>query len=1147
MMDERQRIKQAIAAQENLRTIVGDEIVEETISMLREKLAQLETPEQQRKLVTILFTDIVGSTEIVKHLDPEDAMEIMDGALKRLALPVQKHGGHVTRFMGDGFKAVFGMPKAHENDPEMAIRAGLGILETVQEQSTELEQEHSITNFQVRVGINTGLVVIGGLTEAEDTIMGSAVNLAARLESAAPPGGLMISHNTYRHVRGIFNIQLHEPIKAKGFDEPIQVYLVEGVKPRAFRMQTRGVEGVETRMVGREEELRALQEAYRNAIDGEQTQVITVVGDAGVGKSRLLYEFQNWLELLPDEVCFFQGRSSQEAQNLPYALLKDVFTFRFHIQESDTTREVRSKIEAGFGEVFGPDNEGQMRAHIIGQLLGFDFSDSPNLKDMLEDPQQLRDRTSMCLGEYFQDVCEQSPTVIFLEDIHWADNSSLDMIISLSRRKPEERLLMVCLARSRLFDRRPDWVEGFINHTQLALESLSQQESFRLVQEILKLAEPVPDTLRELVVNNAEGNPFYVEELIKMLIEDGVIITGEECWRIELGRFAEIKVPATLTNVLQARLDNLPQVERETLQQASVVGRTFWDDAVEYISTNSTPSDAQFVRNTTDENLRALRSRDLIYRRQESAFTDTAEYIFRHSILREVTYECVLKRARKNYHGLVAEWLIQHSRERANEYIGLIADHFLHADNWEKSWTYHIQAAKKAQERFANQEAIAFLQTAMEISEHLPQLEVADLAEVHIMMADVLTNLNQYEQAIEELTRGLSIVSAEESSVAKRVLMAQIDQKIGRAFRSLGNYPQSIEVIEHGIARLPQDYSKEMGALQVCMASTLTRQGDLESAQQWCQEGIDNVEIGGDLAELAHAYSLLGTIRRDLGDTTASLDCRLKSLKISKDIANIALQMEAHNNLAVAYYDLGQLAEAAEHYEQSLELSERIGNLNTSARAEINLGEVHLIRGDWDEAERAFYHALTIWEHTGYRLGQAYGCSNIGAVLTRKGMAEQALDYLERSLAVFIDIGAQSFLPVVYRRQASAHLQLGDLDRAEELIQNSLNLSRQLSMPQEEGAALRTLGGIYYDKGQLIQAEECLNSSLKIFHQAGVQYEEARVIYMLTRLWYDNSQYERVVPALNRTIECFRSLGAQVDLIRAQALKNKLPLQSSNV
>jgi tetratricopeptide (TPR) repeat protein len=250
--------------------------------------------------------------------------------------------------------------------------------------------------------------------------------------------------------------------------------------------------------------------------------------------------------------------------------------------------------------------------------------------------------------------------------------------------------------------------------------------------------------------------------------------------------------------------------------------------------------------------------------------------------------------------------------------------------------------------------------------------------------------------------------------------------------------------------------------------------------------------------------------------------------------------MEAHNNLAVAYYDLGQLEEAVTHYEQSRELSERIGNLNTAARAEINLGEVHLIRGDWGEAEKAFRHALEIWGRTGYSLGQAYGSSNMGAVLTRQGMTEEALEYLQRSQELFTEIGGRGFLTIVHRRQAAAHLTLGASDMAEELALSSLELARELSMSQEEGAALRTLGEIYRAKGQMTQAEEHLEASVEIFRDAGVQYEDARALYQLAHVWFETEDYDRTLPALERAIEQFKILGAKVDLERAEALRSKI-------
>ncbi|MGW8181150.1 MAG: adenylate/guanylate cyclase domain-containing protein, partial [bacterium] len=285
------QLKQAIAELEAQRAILGDEAVEAALIPSRKKLANLEAlvdtqreestdiPQRKRKLVTLLYMDVVGSTAMTQDLDPEDTMEIMEKAILRLAAPIQAHGGHVTRYTGDGFKAIFGEPIAREDDPEQAIHAGLQILEVSKAMAEEIEDEWGIEDFQVRIGIDTGLAAIGGETEAEDTVKGRVVNLAVRIESAAPAGGLLISHNTYRHVRGVFYVDPLEPITAKGFPEPMPVYLVKEIKPRAFRVQTRGVEGVETRMIGRRTELDTLKDALLTTFEEGEGQVVTITGE----------------------------------------------------------------------------------------------------------------------------------------------------------------------------------------------------------------------------------------------------------------------------------------------------------------------------------------------------------------------------------------------------------------------------------------------------------------------------------------------------------------------------------------------------------------------------------------------------------------------------------------------------------------------------------------------------------------------------------------------------------------------------------------------------------------------------------------------------------------------------------------------------
>ncbi len=372
-MEKREQILAAIDAQEGLRGKLDDQIIDATLAALQKQLKEFdELPEQQRKQITLLFMDIVGSSKIGLHLDPEDAMQIMDGAMNYLARPVPKHGGRVTRYMGDGFKAVFGAPVARENDPEMAVRTGLKILESAQEYARKLKADWGIEGFQVRVGINTGLVALGGITEGEDTVMGSTVNLAARMESSAPPGNLMISQHTFQHVRGLFDVEPLDPITVKGFDQPVAVYMVQRFKARTFRKLVRGVDGIQTRMVGRETEYKYLQDAFKTALEESEGQILTITGEAGVGKSRLLAEFLDWLSTTKSRVRIFLGQSSLETQSVPYGLLRNLFVSQFQDPDSLDTKSAQANVEHGLSQLFGFDQRGEMRSHIIGQILGFD-------------------------------------------------------------------------------------------------------------------------------------------------------------------------------------------------------------------------------------------------------------------------------------------------------------------------------------------------------------------------------------------------------------------------------------------------------------------------------------------------------------------------------------------------------------------------------------------------------------------------------------------------------------------------------------------------------------------------------------------------------------------------------------------------------
>lgn len=992
MKDERQKLEQAIEAQETLRGTIDDDLIEAAIAALREQLSGLETPEQQRKLVSILFMDIVASTEIVKHLDPEDALEIMDNTLKRLAVPVEEHGGHVTRFMGDGFKAVFGAPVAQENDPDMAIRAGLGILETSRELASELQSDWSIPDFQVRVGINTGLVALGGMTEAEFTMMGGTVNLAARLESAAPPGGLLISHETYRHVRGVFDVEPLEPIKAKGFDQPVPVYLVQRTKPRAFRLRTRGVEGVETSMVGREMELKSLQEALYAAIEDLEGSTVTVIGEAGVGKSRLVYEFQNWLDLLPHEIRFFQGRGRQETQHQPYSLLRDLFSFRFEIQENDSADLVQQKIEAGLIEVFQLDEAGRMRVHMIGQLLGFEFKDSSHLHAVTEDPQQLRDLTTAYLGEYFQGISEISPIVIVLEDIHWADDSSLDMINRLGHKVSEQRSIIVCLARQRLFERRPYWGEGLAHHQRVELKPLSKRESRELVGDILQNVDQVPTSLAELVVTGAEGNPFYIEELVKMLVEDGVIVTGPDRWRIDPKRLAEVEVPSTLTGVLQARLDSLPAIERETLQQASIVGRVFWDDTVQYVGAGSKSGERHGDTRQTVEQLTSLRARELVFHREESVFSDSGEYIFKHAVLRDVTYESVLKHLRRTYHGLVAEWLIQKSKGRESEYAGLIADHLELAEKLEQATIYLYQAGEGAAHRFANTEALEYFRRALSLT---PEDDLVARYDLLLARESVLNLIGDREvqkgdlAALEKITESLDDVKRQAEVALRRMIYLVETSSYGEA---ADNVADAID-----LAQVAGDVRCE-ARLNLHWGRSLWHQGKSKLA-------IAPLEAALLLAQIHHFPQLeaevlrnLGVVYRNLGDSARFLSLTEQALIKYRESGNIIAEAAAINNLGVYHHDEEfDSGKATDYFEQSCVIARQIGDRVMEGTAIFNLGNVAGDIHKFDLAIEQCEQAIGIAREVRDGLG-------LGSSMARLGRCYTSLSEFDKAKVIFEEI-----------------------------------------------------------------------------------------------------------------------------------------------
>jgi predicted ATPase/class 3 adenylate cyclase len=908
--NEAQQLQAAIAALESQRPTLGDAVVDAALRPLRDKLAALESRNptaQQRKLATVLFADVSGFTALSETMDAEVVAGIMNDLWALVDAAITGHGGRIDKHIGDAVMALWGAEMAREDDPEMAVRGALAMQAAIDEFCTT----HSVP-LAMRVGVNTGPVLLGQVgSTAEFTAMGDAVNLASRLEHAAPAGGVLISHDTYRHIRGVFDVIVREPLTVKGKTEPVQTYLVQRAKPRAFRMATRGVEGIETRMIGREAELLSLQTAYQDAVLESETRVVTIIGEAGVGKSRLLYEFDNWVELRPEKVTYFKGRGTPNTRSVPYGVFHSLFAFRFNILDSDSAALALEKFQNGLAGYVEPD-----QAAVAGHWLGFDFSASPAVSRLLGGS-GFAETARAYLTRYFRALLDEGPAVMLLEDIHWADDPSLDLVLHLTATIPAAPLLVVAVARPVFFERRPGWGEGEAAFERVSLKPLSRRACRALVSEILQRVDDIPDSLRDLIVDAAEGNPYFVEELVKMLIEQGVIervtsdelrVTSEEApnsssrqttgdvtqhssldtrWQVRAEKLEDIKVPPTLTGLLQARLDGLPRPEREALQRASVVGRLFWDDAVaELLETE---------REAVNPILTAVRQRELIFRREHSTFANAGEYIFKHALLRDVTYETVLLKYRAEFHDKVARWLEENAGERLNEYLTLIAEHYAQAGDGLKAAVL-LEKAAGAEIATGNWSAARHtLQQALDLREAAGETESRAIAQSLIALGRSLRRLGENNAAESATERGLAGARA----IGDRSLEAEAMAYLARLMTDLGRFDQAGELAEEAL-RLARN-----AGVDTIPAAVLFN----ASAVAWVRNESDMAEA------LANEYLEAARKRNETIMESRALNM----------LGNVASQRQ-------------HLPQAEKYYQSALDLARASGNLSLEAIALANLG-----------------------------------------------------------------------------------------------------------------------------------------------------------------------------------------------------------------
>ena len=573
---------------------------------------------EERKVVTVLFADLVGFTERSERLDPEDVRAALSSFHAHLRWELERFGGTVEKFIGDAVMAVFGAPAAHEDDPERAVRAALAIRDWAAEQE----------ELQLRIAVNTGEALVSAGTAAEGMVAGDVVNTAARLQSAAPVNGILVGEQTYRATEQRIDYRAHEPVLAKGKTEPVPVW--EAVEPRA-RL------GVDVRQlssapfVGRQEELAALVAALARAREGA-AQLVTLVGEPGIGKSRLVFELLQIVDAGVENVYWRQGRSLPYGDGVTFWALGEMVKSQAGILETDAPEEADRKLADTV-----PDE--WVRSH-LRPLVGLAAEREPD-----------RTESFAAWRQFFETLAAEYPLVLVFEDLHWADDVLLEFVDHLVEWAGGVPLLVVCTARPELLARRPGWAGGKANATTLSIAPLSDEETARLVHDLVERAVIAAD-VRSQLLERAGGNPLYTEEFVRMLAQ-----------RDDRG----LALPESVQGLIAARLDELPREEKELLQTAAVIGKVFWLGAV--------VDGGQ--RWAVEQLLHSLERKEFIRRERRSSVASETEFAFRHQLVRDVAYGQILRAARAEKHRRAAEWI--ESLGRPADHAELLAHHYLSA------------------------------------------------------------------------------------------------------------------------------------------------------------------------------------------------------------------------------------------------------------------------------------------------------------------------------------------------------------------------------------------------------------------------------------------------------------------------------------
>ena len=1056
-------------------------------------------PREERKVVTCLFCDLVGFTAKAEQMDPEDVRAVLSPYHARVRADLERFGGTVEKFIGDAVMAVFGAPVAHEDDAERAVRAALSIRDALADEELD-----------VRIGITTGeaLIALGARPETgEGMAAGDVVNTAARLQSAAATNAILVDETTYRATEQAIEHRAAAPIDAKGKAQPVAVW--EAVAARA-RVGVERVGGAE--LVGRERELTLLRETLARVVREREPQLVTLVGVPGIGKSRLVYELFRVIETGDFGLVFWRhGRSLPYGEGVTFWALSEMVKAQAGILESDSLEQTKEKLrEAVERFVDDPGDAARIERH-LRTLSGLETEE--------EWAGDRRDEAFAAWRRFLEAIADERPLVLVFEDLHWADDQLLDFVDHLVDWASGVPLLVLATARPELLTRRPGWGGGKVNSSTILLSALSEEETASLLHALLGRSVVDAD-LQARLLEHAGGNPLYAEEFVRMVAE----------------RPDEAVLPETVQGIIAARLDTLQAEEKELLQDAAVMGRTFWLGAL------------GGERWTLEDRLHALERKEFVRRERRSAVAGESEFSFRHALVREVAYEQIPRAQRAERHRRAAEWIA--SLGRMEDHAEMLAHHYLHALELsraagqpvagltETARDVLVDAGDRAASLNSFETAARFYAEGLELGGLAGTTE----ADVRLRRARALylAGGEEREVALEEARQALLATGNAERAAEADALLAELWWHRG----DRGHSSEHLRRAEGLVQDKPVSPSKARVLGQVSRYHMLAGEND------------EAIRIGGevlamaetlDLQELrAHALNNVGTAKTNIGDAGGLHDIEC-SIEIALAIGSPEAA-RAYNNLGASVLALGDMRRAIALVGEARDTGQRLGNVNIARFSRTFRLWMVMRTGAWDETlpvADEFIAACEAGEPHYHEPGMR---AQRAMVRLARDDLDGAVDDVRRALPLARSAGDPQNMVPTLARSARVLFEAGRSDEALELVREALGreavfqaidlawVASDLGYDDEVVAWLAKLpASKWRDAGQAVVAGDFL-AAAATYEEIGDPHEEARARLRAAEQLVAEGRRAEADEQLGRALAFWRSVRATHYIRKAEAL-----------